>query len=430
MKIVNIIHDLFHQPYFVCLLALITCTCFYYLKEANNPSKKIIWIIYFLVFFVVSFIFVSYAIYRIFRPEVWDFVCFYLYGKVAVSGHNFYLPENFHLVFNSLDLPFSDYGNFVPEVLNVGFPYPPPTMLYFVPLGFLSFKTALIVWTVFILLFVFGCLYLINKMFFKNCKLNDFLLVSTLSFILLPSLKTITSLQTNFILLFLLLLMRKYADKKISGIFLTLALFTKPYMAIFGLFFLFRLNWQAIIYFIVSTFILIGVTLVFFGKGPFISYMFDNPLHRLPEYVFHGTVYQSLYAILIRNNLIASETKAIYAYIVAGVLSITGCYLFYLLKRKLCDFMWAVLLLVGLMIYPGMLSHYGVLLLFIVFQFFDKKNQLWVNPYLNIPTIGIFYYLSTFSTFASICFLLLVIILKSFNIFHQVKLTPGRLWNS
>jgi len=96
-------------------------------------------------------------------------------------------------------------------------------------------------------------------------------------------------------------------------------------------------------------------------------------------------------------------------------------------KRKLYDFIWAILVLVSLIVYPGTLSHYGVLLLFIIFQFFNEKGQLGFNPYLSIAIIGIFYYLTTFSVFASMCFLLVIVVLKSFNFFQQKKLSPTKI---
>jgi hypothetical protein len=424
MDAIQFIKDLFHQPYFISFLAVVTCLCFYYLKSQNRTYEKIVWIAYSSIFASTLSIFIFSAIYRIYHPEVWDFTAFYIYGKVAALGYNFYLPENFHLVFNSLSLPTED--GFRVSVLNVGFLYPPPTILYFLPLGFLSFKTALIVWTIFNFIFVFGCLYLIYELFLKSYKLNGILLVSILFFIFLPSLSTINFSQTNFILLFYLLLLKKYSNKNISGVFLALAFFTKPYMIIFGLFFLLRMKWKTIIYCVLTTLALVGILFVSFGKEIFISYIFDNPSHRLPEWVFSEGVNQSLNAVLLRNNLISLSAPITYIFIVAGILFTACIYLYYLSRNKLYDYIWALLLLVGLLIYPGTLSHYGTLLLFIIFQFIDEKEQLGLNLYVCIPIVGIFYYLSTISIFSSICFILIVVFLKSFNIFNQFNLLYTR----
>jgi hypothetical protein len=76
-----------------------------------------------------------------------------VYGKVAASGANFYLPENYQQIYQSLPFPDSFYPELALEVLNVGFPYPPPTMFYFAPLALLPYKTGLICWSIFNLIF-------------------------------------------------------------------------------------------------------------------------------------------------------------------------------------------------------------------------------------------------------------------------------------
>ena len=250
-------------------------------------------------------------------------------------------------------------------------------------------------------------------MFLKKYELNGLILVCSLFFMLWPSLMTVSSSQTNFILLFLLLLIKKYPDKKSAGIFLALAMFTKPYMIIFGLYFLFRMKWKPIIYFILSALVLVGITILIFGTAPFFDYIFNNPVQRLPKYVFLESAYQSLFAVLTRSNIITPENPLTYLYIVSAIILTILFYLLYLAKKKMNDFLLATLLLVGLLIYPGMLYHYGVLLLFIIYQFFDIDSSLALNPYVNICIVGIFYFLSTFSLFSSILFLLVLLIYKS-----------------
>lgn len=311
-------------------------------------------------------------------------------------------------------MPNLDYSGFIESAVNVGFPYPPPTILYFAPLGFFSYKVAYIIWTLFTMIFVLADVYLIYSLFFKSYKLNGLLLVSILFFIFLPTLSTISFSQTNFFLLFYLLLMKKYEDKKFAGIFLALAVITKPYMIFFVLFFLFRKGWGAILYFILSSILLNVLMFILYGKDIFISYIFNNPSHRVPARVFSEDVNQSLNAVLLRHNLIAVDQPIIYI-IISGIFLATVIFLFYLVKRKLYDHIWAVILLAGLLIYPGTLSHYGVLMLFITFQFFNIKEELGFKPYFTILIIAIFYFLSTISVFSSICFILILIVLHAFR---------------
>src|SRR6185437_4805930 len=82
-------------------------------------------------------------------PPRWDVQAFWLFGKVAVVGDDFYRPESFHAVADSLRAagePVSTAGDFNRELLDVGFPYPPMTMLLFAPLGLLGLHAAALLW--------------------------------------------------------------------------------------------------------------------------------------------------------------------------------------------------------------------------------------------------------------------------------------------
>lgn len=415
MTIIGFIRNLWRliQPFLIYILPLIACLLFYFLKNKNSNFRKIIHAIIILVFIYVSYVFIYSVIQSLLHPAVWDFTAFYLYGKVAASGHNFYLPENFQNVFYSLDLPALDYTEFIRESVNVGFFYPPPTIFLFVPLGFFSYNTALLGWLIFNLFFAIGSIYLIYNIFFQPYKLYGLLLVAILFFLFPPVISTVFFSQTNFILLFLLLLMKKYSEKKFAGIILALACFVKPYMIIFGLIFLLRKQWKTIIYCILTSLVLCVITMLTFGFAPFLSYIFNNASKRLPIAAFSENINQSLQAVLLRHQLITMNNPIIYAIIVIIVLMLTIFYLIYLKRRNLYDYMWLVLLMVVLIVYPGTLSHYGVMLLFVIFQFFDD-SQIRIKWYLNLLLIGSLYYLIPISLFSSLCLLLVTVIVKSF----------------
>ncbi|MEO8763162.1 MAG: glycosyltransferase family 87 protein [Ginsengibacter sp.] len=424
MNFIGFLKDFVHQPYFGLILSVLACLCFYIIKSEQATAKKITWLVYALLFTITFSIFTGGIFSRLIHPQVYDFTAFYLYGKVAATGHDYYLPGNLHAAFNMLQLPQLDYAGFQEEIVNVGFLYPPPTILWFAPLGFLSYNTALISWTVFNLFILLGCIYLIYDLFFKQYKLNGLMLVSILVFLFLPVRETVSFSQTNFILLFFLLLMNKYPDRKFAGILLALALFTKPYMIVFLFVFILKKQWNTILYFIMSSLTLVGTTLLLFGKGPFISYIFSNPSKRLPAWVFSEEINQSLHGVLLRNNLITIEDHVSYTCILAGGLLLTAIYLGYLVRRKLYNYLWVALLLTGLLFYPGTLSYYGVLLLFIMFQFFNSKKSLGLPANVNIPVVGIFYYLCSVSVFTCICFLLGIIIFKSLKPVTEDSVLP------
>ena len=424
MNIVSLILKLFSNTYFISFLAVITCSFFYYLKGDFKWQRKIVWMTYSLLFIGILTIFIKGEAYRIHQPRVWDFTAFYLYGKVAALGYNFYIPENFSMVFNGLNLPFqaSQLTHFMESLVDVGFPYPPPTMLYFMPLGFLTYETALVIWTLFILLFLFADIYLIYNQFFSEYKFYGIILI-TILFLIYPMVKfTMYCAQTNFIVLFFLLLMKRYSNHKFAGILLALAFLTKPFMLIFGLYFVLSGKWKAITYFIISGIILSAISLIVFGSDTFVSYFLNNATQRIPAWQYSEDVNQSLHAVLLRTNLITLDKPLIYLIISATLLGMTILFSRYLLKRNMNDNVWALLLLVGLLVYPGTLNYYGVVLLFIIFQFFKQEQPLGLPMAYTIPIIGILYYLNSVSVFACICLLLIIVIFKTLLQIKQMNL--------
>ena len=402
--------------------AMLTCSCYYIIKSDRTSQRPLIWSLYSLLLVFALYLFMIRVADSLKTPVIWDFTAFYLYGKVASEGLNFYLPENYQLVFSSLHLPFSNFEGLVEEVVNVGCPYPPPTILYLIPLGLLPFKTALVSWTAFNLLFLAGSIYLIFSMFFKSEKLNGLMLVLILFFISSPVRSTISFSQTNFIILFLLLLMKKYSDKNFPGILLTLAFFTKPYMIVFGLFFLLTKRWKAIAYSFLTAVIVGAITLIIIGRDTFMSYFSNNATNRIPIKVFAEQINQSLHAVLLRANLISMDKPYVYLIIAAIIFGISLVLITHILKQKKYDLLWPVLLLVTLLIYPATLNYYGVMLLFITFQFFNFRQPLGLNMYLNIPLIGLIYFLSSFSFFSAVCLMIIIIITISLRQYMPFKL--------
>ena len=399
------------------------CICFFLLTDKKRSLPNWIRLAYAALFLTAVSFFIYRVIIVIRDPYIYDFTAFFLWGKTAAQGYDFYLPQNLQLVFHSLQLPPGHYDVFSEEIVDVGFLYPPPTILYFAPLGFLSYKTAVICWGIFNALFAVGCIYLVYDLFLKRYKMTGLMLVAVLFVFFKPVLQTVSFLQTNFIVLFYLLLVRKYQDKKIAGLFLALALFTKPYMAILLVFFVVRKKWQTIVYFLVSSIILIGITILLFGVAPFKSYIFNSPTLRIPDWVYSEPVNQSLHAVLIRLGLISAGKSFLYVQIVLFVVLLSFFYMVYLMRRESHGLLLGYLLAIGLLLYPGTLMYYGVLLLFIIFQFFDQRTQLAIdNVYLATGIVAICSYLSAVSAFFAICFILLVIVIISIKPLGHVNI--------
>lgn len=428
MQYIKSLLNLVSSPLGISLLAFISCGIYYYLDSKKTKLRTYAEFILLGLLAFAVYKFAGTVWYRLNSFVVWDFTSWYLWGKVAAEGYNFYLPEYSQQIFDSLNLPDKDFTDFKEAIVNVGFLYPPPTMLYFIPLGYLSLNTALIVWTLFTLLFLAGCIFLVYDSYFKTTGYHGLALI-TILFFLYPSVRfTMVCSQTNYIILFLILLMRKYADTKYSGIILAFALFTKPFMLIFGLYFVISKNWKAIAYFISSSAVISVISIIAFGTETFFSYFFNNATQRLPDWVYSEDINQSLNAVLLRSNLISTENPALYVVLISGIilLSIWAC--FRLLKKEQRDGIWAILLLVGLLIYPGTLSYYGVALLFVLFQLFDSKNQLAISFYFITPIVGLLFYLDSFSLFSSICLFLIITTIILWRNLNTVKASENAVF--
>jgi hypothetical protein len=427
MTFIKTIIQILMTPIGVSFLTVIACLFYYFLNRVEKKLKQVVLVLTALLFAFVFYMFIMKVNARIHAVFVWDFSAWFLWSKVAVQDLNFYLPENLQAVYASLNLPEADYKDFVEAIVNVGFLYPPPTMFLFYLLGYLDYNTALTFWTIFVVLTLFYCIYLIQNQFFSKNILNGLLLVSIVM-LLNPSVNfTIYCSQTNFIVLLLILLMKKYSYQPIAGIFLALAFFTKPFLLIFGIYFLATRKWNAIAYFIGTAVVVSALSIVSFGSDTFLSYFFDNPTQRLPAWTYSEDINQSLNAILLRANILQPDNPQIYFIIAAVLLSLTGLFTVFLQKKDLEEVIWSVLLLVGLLIYPGTLSYYAATLFFVVFQFFDKKEALHLDFRLVIPIIGLLTYINSISVFACICFLLIIVIAKTIWLVNKSNSTNNHL---
>jgi hypothetical protein len=136
-------------------------------------------------------------------------------------------------------------------------------MLYFAPLGFLSYSSALLVWTIVNLMAALACIYLIYDQFFKTEKLNGLILVSTLFFLYRSRQPFCIRRQISYCSY--LLLIKNILTKELRG----LPGAGNVYKALCGhsgFIFPVKKNWKAVLYFVLSTAILCGLTFVFLGR--------------------------------------------------------------------------------------------------------------------------------------------------------------------
>ena len=288
-------------------------------------------------------------------PHEWDFSCFYLYGSVAAQGMDFYNPSNFAQVVDMNILPHAISDEFRREVMEVGCPYPPPTIYFFLPLGYFSYETALILWKIFHSVIALASVYLVKSIFFQGSSLKGYAIAAILLFFSIPSFDTIRFSQTVYLLLFFLLLTYKLRENYGGGIFLSLAIFVKPFAVILLLWFLISRKWKAFKGFVIGCIVIFTGTLILTGIEPFFEYIINNPAHRQPLWLFTEPTNQSVLATFLRylpeNTGLAS---GFYYGVTAFVVVITLLVLTRVRRNEnYSDLSWVILLSAMLLIYPS-----------------------------------------------------------------------------
>lgn len=343
-------------------------------------------------------------------PE-WDFLCFYLFGTVGRSHSNFYDPVVFKKYFDILQLQSLASSSFIKEIVNVGFWYPPPSMFLFVGLSLFKIKTAYFIWqsiVVFLfLLDVFLLIQLFNSYKTKELKEGGSKLPILLLILLFPHvLQSLFVSQTLTLFLFFLLLMIKYVNKWQSGVFLAILIIIKPLAALFFLYFLFFKKWKIILSFTISGIVIVLATSLYFGIDNFLNYFLSPPTLRIPEYVYWES--SSLYVEVLKlqrllPNLISEGViKPIY-YFLSALLIIATLFAIYKTDKIKSFNPFFVFIPLALMIYPGTLGHYIIILLPVILYFYNLA--LFKNTSLNFFCIFVFYAIGFYS-FSLLNFLL------------------------
>ncbi len=350
-------------------------------------------------------------------PE-WDFLCFFLFAKAGIAGGNFYDPVLFNDTFQQLKLQEITSNDFIREIVNVGFWYPPPTMLILLPIGWFNLELSYVIWQSLILIILMADVFLLIKIFgntYENSstKKISFLLISILIFIF-PGLKdSIWYSQTNSILLFFLLLILRNPFGKTAGVYLCLMLLIKPLAAILALYYLIHKELKILIIAFIAGAALVLLSGLVFGYDIFLNYITSPPTERIPEFVYLESINKSLQSTLLRiqvqnPELISMFIVKLISYIVSAVLVIITI----LSSRRILKtnqlLSFLIFIPLTLIIYPGTLSHYIVLLVPVVIAIYKQLSKGMDHRRLLILILIIF--VSGAYSLLFTCFLLLLIL--------------------
>jgi len=379
------------------LLVPVIAYKFFYSQIRKSPYSIVM--IIFLIFLIWNPLFsIGKNVYENYeQPPKWDFLCFWLDGKVALSGENFYEAKNFQ----EMPLPYEVGDDFRKEFLDVGFRYPPFTMFLFLPLGLFSFNNAFLFWQTLNILLTFACIYGLWRVFLIDDGALSMLLIAVLIFRLSPVSSTLHFSQTNILILFFFLLFWQNRTKDWSGVWLALCVAVKPIMAIIFLYPLLNGKWKTLVVAALTLFLLSLLSVLAFGKDVFISYLFNNPVPNIPISDYVEIVNQSLLAVILRSNqnqIINGSPlmNPLYLSISALLLFITS----WVALKKNRDQDWVILSIVflALIIYPGSLVSYSVFLIIPVVLLLQNSSEPVIEKVAKIFVILVIYFFSGYDS--------------------------------
>lgn len=365
----------------IAALALILFTSLSLIRIKKTESY-IFGVLCALTFFIFSYFYFYNTLKALSIVRDWDFFCFYLYGKLASTGLNFYDPANIEYILSTIETPFKITQEFYEAVIQVGFPYPPMTMILFAPLGFLDLGTANILWKIFVLFFLFLDIILIIRIFKTNLPYKLHIVGLTALTLIYPgTLSVISFWQTNFLLLFFLLLTINNSDNWKSGMFMAFAILIKPLAAVWCLYFIIRKKWSALISLTITGVLVTVISVIIFGFDNFLTYFTSPPTLRMPQWTYTESINQSLFAVLSRLSTKLGlgsvlDNLSIPVIVFSSILVVLTCIASYTLGKSNQKLSFLIFIPLSLIIYPGSLSHYSVLLLPVFYEILSEKEYM------------------------------------------------------
>ena len=296
-------------------------------------------------------------------PPEWDYLAFSIPARAAVQGKDFYQPSVMHEMAQGM----SCGRNFSRTSLDVGFLYPPTSMLVLAPLGWVSARTGEAAWYVVNMIALAAAVVLLARTFFAEDPLLGLATVALMTIGLRSTSSTVGFAQSNFLALLLLVLFWRSRARPLSGLFLALGAVVKPVLILLLGYTLLRRQWRAAAVALGTTAFLGLLAVLAFGTRTCASFLYDNPAPRLPRAVYTESVNQSLPAVLLRlMSYDGSQGAALRQPLVlvgCGVFALVSLLLAIWLMRRNEELALAFGLSAGLLLYPGTLEHYSVLLL-------------------------------------------------------------------
>lgn len=301
-------------------------------------------------------------------PRTWDFTAFYLDGSVGARGLNFYQIENYRQVFDQLELPITVTPYFVPEIVEVGFRYPPVTMFLFCWMGLLPFGQAHLLWLAGLCAsFGFAAWAIARHLLVDGSLAVRILAAGTLVTMLSASTSNMSLEQTNALLLAVSVLCLAAESGWRAGVYAALAISIKPILVLAPAYQFLRARWATLGFFAAALIALFCATAAVFGPDTVLDYVRVNPVGNVPQAVYAQTINQSLLGTLLRlQGVEALATHVVWHppfLLIGGAVAAISTWLAWRLARKGDNLAFGLLVGAALLLYPGTQKPYGMLML-------------------------------------------------------------------
>jgi hypothetical protein len=331
-------------------------------------------------------------------PPTWDMLAFWMFGNVAAAGRDFHVPAAFHQVAQPLIAAhpaLADDPQFVANVLDVGFPYPPPAVWLVAPLGLLDLRMATLLWQGLHLAALAAAVVLIWRTFLAEDRLLGLAVAGALVLTLRPTYSTVALAQTNFLVLILLLAFWHTHARPIGGAFLALGIVTKPLLGFMLVYLVVRRFWASLGVAALTLAALCLLTAAVFGIDPFLSYLHANPVARLPTWVYRIQENQSLLAGIVRltGYDVAQGSPLRHPLYLALALLFGGSTVWLAWRHGATRprIVMALVLVTALLLYPQSWQHYTVFLIVPVLLFWQDRAALGLSTASVIGFITVAY---------------------------------------
>lgn len=319
-------------------------------------------------------------------PHEWDFLCVYLDARTLALGLDPYQPAGYAAALPQLEMPLAPSAVFGAEILEVGFKYLPPSMLLYAPLGWLSYEEAHLLWVLLNWAAAGYAGYLLYRMsgWGKQAQVGPVLLAALC--LLWPASKPAIHFENSHGLMWLVvMLLWRDRHHPRAALWLALGPMLKPfYLLMFG-YFVLRGRWRTVGLGLLGMALTWGLAWLSFGPEPIHSFFFDNPNQRVPDFQFTTLVNHSLLSNLVRWTAFDfgqghSPLEMPLFWGIGGTMGLLSVGLAVWLPQQHEEWAMALLLAVAVIVYPGSLKPYSLLLLS-VFLLLWRDALPQVGPY-------------------------------------------------